>query len=199
MEASEELPEKVKLIGSGNLIQKEELASCIYKSLKLSDKWKREVSPASLEKQMKNPELIFHPMWIVKLLVIADRKPFPSKVMPNMLFIDSVSGYRGLFSKVPELNLTDVSSRQLQEPTISRQEALDKYVPDIQQKQINRSYILKKPRHEIESIELVYLPLWKVNVYKDRSKKVYYMNANTGESEALVSELWKTKKWLLPS
>ncbi|PTL37973.1 hypothetical protein [Alkalicoccus saliphilus] len=199
MEASEELPEKVKLIGNGNLIQEEKLASYIYKSLKLSDKWKREVSPASIEKQMKDPELIFHPMWTVKLLVIADRKPFPSKVMPNMLFIDSVSGYRGLFSKVPELNHTDVYSRQLQEPTISRQEALDKYVPDIQQKQINRSYILKKPRHEIESIELVYLPLWKVNVYADRSKKVYYINANTGESEALVSELWKTKKWILPS
>ncbi|WP_147803720.1 hypothetical protein [Alkalicoccus halolimnae] len=199
MEAGEDVLEKVQMLGSGELIREEELASCIYKSLKMTDKWRREVNAASIKKQMIEAEFIFHPMWIVKTLVIAERRPFPSKVMPNMLFIDSVSGYRGLFSKVPEMKGTDAESAQLRKPAISRQEAVDKYVPDIQQKQINRSYILKKPKHELEKIELVYLPLWKVKVRFDGSVKTYYINANTGESEALVSELWNTREWILPS
>jgi hypothetical protein len=56
--------------------------------------------------------------------------------------------------------------------------------------------LLKKPKHQIVELCLLYLPLWKVNVQSNQLQEIIYINANTGESEDYMSKQWKTEKWL---
>ncbi|MBN8235594.1 hypothetical protein JF544_10070 [Halobacillus kuroshimensis] len=151
----------------------------------------------AIEQGITKLEKMYHPMWIVKMLVIADRKPFPSKVKPNMAFIDGRSGYRGLFPNVPPITQKEVLDSKVRSADITKQDVLNKYVTDIQEKQINRNYVLKKPRYDIKEIEVVYLPLWKVEVDSPYLTKTFVINGNTGESEDLLFELWSKNEWRL--
>ncbi|SFF57348.1 hypothetical protein SAMN05216353_10256 [Halobacillus alkaliphilus] len=187
---------KVSIIGEDHLPE-EDLAKHMYRSLKPSLKWNRQLNEESLNRGIVKKEKVYHPMWTVKLLVIADRKPFPPKKKPNMAFVDALSGYRGLFTSVPPITAREVSQANVQRADITKQELLDKYVIDVQDKQINRSYILKKPRYEIKEAELVYLPLWRVEVDTDFLSKTFVINGNTGEPEDLLYKLRETGEWKL--
>lgn len=77
------------------------------------------------------------------------------------------------------------------------EEELEKYIKNVQRKQINRSYVLKKPLHEVKEISLIYLPIWKVKVKGNNIKEALYINGNSGESEKFMSERWKNGKDLL--
>lgn len=187
---------KVSIIGE-ELLLEEDLPKHMYKGLKPSLKWNRQLNEDSLSRGIIRKEKVYHPMWMVKLLVIAERKPFPPKKKPNMAFVDAVSGYRGLFTSVPPITPKEVPQLYVQRADITKQELLDKYVIDVQDKQINRSYVLKKPRHEIKEIELVYLPLWRVEVDTNFLSKTFILNGNTGEPEDLLYKLWETGEWKL--
>lgn len=130
-----------------------------------------------------------------KTLVIADRKPFPPKKTPNMIFIDAVSGYRGLLSTVPETSDAVIIERKLVHPNIIRKDVLP-YIQDVQTSQINRSYILKRPKHELVDYFLIYLPLWKGKIVSQHLNEGFVINANTGESEKHMAKLWKSNKLL---
>lgn len=186
----------VSLLGEDTVSEKE-LPTHIYKSLQPPLKWNRQLNEAAVEKGIVKKEKIYHPMWIVKMLVIADRKPFPPRIKPNMAFIDAVSGYRGLFPNVPPITGAEVPTTELEKAVITKQELLEKYVTNVQEKQINRSYVLKKPRYELKETEMVYLPLWKVEVDTDFLTKTFIINGNTGESEDLLMKLWKSNEWKL--
>lgn len=80
---------------------------------------------------------------------------------------------------------------------IPDEDTAKKYVHDVQDKQINRSYILKKPRHEIRDIFPAYLPMWKIAVRNHVLNETFYINANTGELETHMQKRWQNGRDLL--
>src|SRR5699024_10637574 len=139
-------------------------------------------------------ELIYHPFWIAKTLVIADRKPFPPKKSPNMIFIDGVSFYRGLFANIPELTEVSLHGKSTIVQSNLLKSDVSRYVKDVQYSQINRTYLLKKPQHKIVDYFITYLPLWTAAINSPYWQKKLYINANTGEIESHLSHLWLNKK-----
>ncbi|GGD03110.1 hypothetical protein GCM10007216_37280 [Thalassobacillus devorans] len=186
----------VNVLGEDTL-ESHELPGYMYKNLKPSLKLNRQLNKELIEKGIVKKEKVYHPMWIVKMLEIADRKPFPPRKRPNMLFVDAVSGYRGLFPNVPPITQKEETSTRVKKASITKQELLGKYIVDVQEKQINRKYVLKKPGYEIKEIEMVYLPLWLVEVETAFFSKTFVLNGNTGESEDLLMKLWKSNEWKL--
>lgn len=186
----------VSLLGEGSMLE-DELPKYIYKSLNPPLKWNRRLNEEVIEQGIVKKDKIYHPMWIVKMLIIADRKPFPPRIKPNMVFVDAISGYRGLFPNVPSVFQKEVSSSKLTKAMITKEELLEKYVKNIQEKQINRNYVLKKPKYDIKQTEMVYLPLWRVEVETDFLTKTFVINGNTGEAEDLLMKLWETNEWKL--
>ncbi|WP_143414431.1 hypothetical protein [Halobacillus massiliensis] len=187
----------LQLIGTGEGVKKEELSGLIYRSLGVQVKLNKRLTKDYLKDHITEQQMFYHPLWVGKLLVIADRKPFPPRKKPNMVFIDAVSGYRGLFPSVPPLKGAEASAAQTVGAEITKQEAEEKYIIDIQEKQINRSYVLKKPRYELRELFLTYLPLWKIRVDSSYLTKEFVINGNTGESEEFMSKLWKSREWRL--
>lgn len=78
-------------------------------------------------------------MWVAKMLVIAERKPFPPRVTPNMGFVDAVSGYRGLFTSVPPFQSVN-SDGLVARPILQSEDQLQPYIQDLQS-QINKKNI----------------------------------------------------------
>jgi hypothetical protein len=190
--------EQLKILGDPKVFTQEELSRLMFKSLGVAAKVKREVNKMYLKEHIKTVEKQYHPMWVAKLLVIAERKPFPPKKIPRMCFIDGVSGYRGLLTAVPPISEADVpADRHAVTSPIITEEEVARYIKDVQEKQINRSYVLKKPLHEVVDVSLVHLPLWKVSVGGSLLKKEFILNANTGESEAYLANQWRSKKWII--
>ncbi|WP_173918209.1 hypothetical protein [Halobacillus sp. Marseille-Q1614] len=187
----------LRLIGSGGEITENEVPKIIYKNLGVQLKMNRHIDAAYLKDHITNTKRLYHPMWVAKLLVIADRKPFPPRKKPNMVFVDAVSGYRGLFPSVPPMKEAEAGSGEIVPVQLTKQQVEETYIIDIQQKQINRSYVLKKPRYELKDLFLTYLPLWKVSVDSSYLTKEFVINANTGESEEYMSKLWKSGEWRL--
>src|SRR5690625_3648807 len=173
---------KITIMGNNILISQNALMKHIYKSLKWSLKIKKNVNVEFVKRHIDKKELLYHPIWLAKTLVIADRKPFPPKKTPNMIFVDAVSGYRGLISTIPETVKADINIEKLVHSKITSNDVL-KYFKDVQTSQINRSYILKKPKHKIIDFFLVYLPLWKGKVSSQLFETDFIINANTGDSE----------------
>lgn len=188
----------IKRIGDGqNDISGPKLYKAVYKSLGLKGKLSKRVNQDYIREHVHHEELIYHPFWMVKNLVVAERPPFASKKIPRIIFVDAVSGYRGIFSHVPPLTDEAVDDGQLTSLQIDSEEAVSKYIKDVQVKQINRSYILKKPLHEIKETSLVYLPIWKVRLKSSEFNRTFFINKNTGESEQFLSERWWNGKDLL--
>lgn len=190
---------QITILGHPKQISEDQLNRYIFKSLGIMTKVKNKVNQHFLEQHVKRKELLYHPMWLAKILVIADRKPFPPKKIPKMCFIDAISGYRGLLTTVPSTSKKDEPFRTsfVISPEIKEPDEVKRYIKDVQEKQINRSYILKKPEHQLIEYDLVYLPLWKVQMKSSTLTKDFYINANTGESEEYLAKQWKSKRWLL--
>ena len=186
------------ILGNPKPFSEEQLCRYMYKSLKLWTKWKREINESYLREHIKQIKLVYHPMWVAKLLLLADRKPFPPKKIPRMCFVDAVSGYRGLLSAVHPTTTIDVGFNEgiVIKSKITEQ-SVKKYIKDVQERQINRQYVLKKPEHRIVDYFLVHLPLWKIKVESDLLKKEFIINGNPGESEEFLASQWTTSKWTL--
>lgn len=185
----------ITLLGSNKLISEDKLYLYMYKALKWSQKMNKEINSTFLKNHITDKELFYHPLWIAKTLVIAARRPFPPKKIPKMIFVDAISGYRGMLSTVPETVSIHVKPEHLTNIGII-EEDVKKYIKDVQEKQINRSYVLKKPDHKLIELSLVYLPLWRVNVKSDMLNKEFIINANTGESEEYMVTFWQENKWM---
>lgn len=184
----------ITLLGTNHLVNKQSLIEYVYKSLPLRLKLNRKVNREHIQEHLTVHGLIYHPFWVAKTLVIADRKPFPPKKSPNMIFIDGVSHYRGLFANIPELTDVTVNKRQnIIQADLTKNEVI-KYIKDVQFSQINRTYLLKKPDHEIVDYFITYLPLWTGKVDSPYWQEHLYINANTGELETHLSKLWLNKE-----
>lgn len=150
-----------------------------------------------MARRSKFKKLIHHPFWMVKSLIVAARPPFPPRKIPRMIFIDAVSGYRGIFSHVPPVTEEEAAYDTVVEPFLESEADIAAYIRDVQERQINRQYMLKKPEHEVIDRTLVYLPIYKVRVESDEIDDVFYINANTGESENFLSGRWRNGEDLL--
>lgn len=187
---------KLKLLGTNKLIKKQSLAKYVYQSLPWHLKFRRNIDEKHIANHLTVHHLIYHPFWVAKTLVIADRKPFPPKKSPNMIFVDAVSYYRGLFTNIPELTETIIKTPQtIIKADLKRNEVIH-YIKDVQISQINRTYLLKKPKHKIVDYFLVYLPLWYVTLNSPYRQETLYINANTGEVEDHLSKLWRSSRKL---
>lgn len=187
---------KIKVLGEGLHFGKKRLVKDTYRCVPFFDRMKKLVTKKDLEKKASF-RLFYHPFWVAKTLVIAERPPFSPKKIPNMLFVDAVSGYRGMFSHVPKITEKKVSKRVLQTPVIASKEEAKRYITDIQVHQINRSYLLKKPKHKLLALNMLYLPIWEVCVEVEGEERYFYINGNTGENEAFLAKQWEKRKDLL--
>src|SRR5699024_5515603 len=132
-----------------------------------------------LRQAVTGQELIYHPLWMGKVLTFADRPPFPPKRIPNAAFVDAVSGYRGVLERIPDVDPGTPDDGQQVPPVIDTKQRAGRYVQAVLHT-VNRGYVLKKPQHQLASLELLYLPLWKVTLQAPQSR-VVYVNAVTGE------------------
>ncbi|SFD89040.1 hypothetical protein SAMN05216238_105160 [Lentibacillus persicus] len=187
----------INVIGDHPAIRENELYNHVYKAAGIKARLSSSINEDFLRQNTKTCELLFHPFWLAKTLVIADRPPFPPRKQPNMIFVDAVSGYRGVFSKIPPISNREIGDGSIVETFITDTDDAERYVKNVQENQINRSYILKKPMHEIREISLFYLPLWKVSVSSELLDETFFINGNTGESEKFMSERWQNKVDLL--
>ncbi|TVT28265.1 hypothetical protein FO441_07590 [Salinicoccus cyprini] len=165
------------------------LPGLIRKASGMMKKFNMSMDENTIRQRIESSRLIHHPMWIIKNTVVATRRPFKPKRIPNMIFVDAVSGYRGLLSTVPFISEVSVDKNSIVNPVIDEADVA-RYVKDVQTMQIDRSYVLKKPQHEPSEPRLVHLPLWKVVISGDQGREIHYINANTGESEAFMSGRW---------
>ena len=188
----------IKIIGEQNKgLSDDALYKCVYKSLGIRGKLNSRITPVYIQENVQLKSLIYHPFWVVKNLIVAERPPFSPKKIPRIIFIDAVSGYRGLFSHVPPLSDECIEENHLIEPYIDTEETASKYIKDVQDRQINKGYVLKKPKHEVKEVLLVYLPIWKVKVTSSEVNDIFYINNNTGESEQFLSTRWAGRHDLL--
>lgn len=185
----------IKRIGEKNITEKA-LYRSVYKSLGMKARWNKNLSAEYMKEHTTSEKLLYHPFWAVKNLVVADRPPFPPRKIPRMIFVDAVSGYRGIFSHVPVLTDEEAGEGQIVAPYIM-EEDLHKYAEDVRKKQIDKQYLLKKPGHETVETTLVYLPIYEVKVKSPEVEGTFYINANTGESEQFLSERWRDGKDLI--
>lgn len=151
-------------------------------------------SLAALHEAVADRSLMYHPVWLGKVLTIAARTPFAPKKTPNLVFIDAVSGYRGVLERIPLVDQSTPDSGGYVQPVIQSTDQASLYVRSVLHT-INRGYVLKKPEHKLVSLELVLLPLWKITV-KGENPNTVFMNAVTGEPESYMARLWGSKSWL---
>src|SRR5699024_87311 len=121
--------------------------------------------------------------------------PFKAKVIPNLVFVDAVSGYRGVLEVMPALTEQLPPEATTTEPVLNAAGQVEPYVQTVLRK-IDRNYMLKRPRHEITELTLAYLPLWKLTLDLGGGTEVF-INGNNGELETFLASLWGTSSWFL--
>jgi hypothetical protein len=137
---------------------------------------------------MSKGELLLHPMWLAWAEVIADRPPFRPVIRPTVIFVDAVSGYRGQLTTVPHTQELDRDVGTVRQARVRDERRARELVQDVQTQQINRSYVLRKPRHAIRRLEMLYLPLWRFD--PGGGGEVAVINAVTGDDEAYLASRW---------
>lgn len=152
-------------------------------------------------------QLLLNPIWVARVEVVADRPPFAPLVRPRLIFVDGVSEYRGLLESVPPVREVAVQEDPagshaapvgeyrarmdgeliaVHRNVVDRDRALE-LVQDVQMRQINRSYALRKPRHRILDIVVQHLPLWRLET---TTGAVATVNAVTGADESYLASRW---------
>ncbi|WP_147383476.1 hypothetical protein [Nesterenkonia natronophila] len=179
-------------IGTASALDPDLLLRAVRKSLGVRGwRWHR---LSELRESVTDQELIYHPLWLGKVLTLADRPPFPPKRIPNAAFVDAVSGYRGVLERIPEVSHgTNDDGRQVK-PVINTEQQAKRYVQAVMHT-VNRGYVLKKPQHQLASLELLYMPLWKVTA-EVPERRVVHVNAVTVEPETYMARQWQSADWL---
>lgn len=173
-----------------------------------------DVARAGLRRRLRHQltqepgHLLLHPMWVARVEVVADRPPFAPVVRRRLIFVDGVSEYRGLLEAFPPTRAVSVQPEAdtdeetstpgqtwarmgehrvaVHRTAVDHQRALE-LVQDVQVRQINRSYALRKPRHRVVDVEEQYLPLWRLPT---TTGPVATVNAVTGVDEAYLASRW---------
>src|SRR5699024_4853490 len=72
----------------------------------------RKVGIRYIQDNLVGETVIYHRIWLVESVIVAARPPFRPKTIPRIIFVDGVSGYRGVFSHVPPIVDETVDSSQ---------------------------------------------------------------------------------------
>ena len=182
----------VPVIGGEHPLSDAALAKGVRSAL--GTRRRRQLTSAALSVSISSRTLLHHPMWLAKILTAADRPPFKPKVTPNVVFVDAVSGYRGVLEVVPGLSAAVPDDATGLAPVIRTADEAGGYVQAVLRK-INRNYLVKKPRHTVDDLFLAFLPIWKVELDLDGATQVY-INGNNGEPETYLAAQWGTDAWL---
>lgn len=178
-------------IGTQKTLEPDALLKAVRKSLGIKGwRWRR---LTDLRQAVIDQELIYHPLWLGKVLTLADRPPFQPKRIPNAAFVDAVSGYRGVLERIPEVTYGARDDGRQVKPVIDTEKQAKQYVQAVMHT-VNRGYVLKKPQHQLASLELLYMPLWKVTV-EAPERQLVYVNAVTGEPENYMAQQWASESW----
>jgi hypothetical protein len=179
-------------IGTQRTLEPESLLKAVRQSLGMKGwRWRR---LTELRDAVTGTELLYHPLWLGKVLTLADRPPFPPKRIPNAAFVDAVSGYRGVLERIPDVNYGPRDGGQQVKAVINTEQEAKRYVQAVMHT-VNRGYVLKKPQHQLASLELLSMPLWRVTV-EVPERRVVYINAVTGDAETYMARQWESKEWL---
>lgn len=179
-------------IGAQKTLEPDALLKAVRKSLGVKGwRWRR---LADMRAAVIDQELIYHPLWLGKVLTLADRPPFQPKRIPNAAFVDAVSGYRGVLERIPEVNYGARDDGRPVKALIDSEQQAKPYVQAVMHS-VNRGYVLKKPQHQLASLELLHMPLWKVTV-EVPDRQTVYVNAVTGEPENYMARQWGSRDWL---
>lgn len=121
-------------------------------------------------------ELCYKRLYFIKLLGLAARPPFKPKEVGYTLFYDPVMNQGGLTDCVPKFEEHEVEERQIIKDQYSFED-YEKQKDKIIEKNILRSYLLKRPEIRYVGREEVYLPYWVCTYSPDVQ---IFVNAATG-------------------
>lgn len=76
----------VKQIGERQVVTEDNLHQFIYKNIGLKNKLKTKVNKEYVKQQLADYDLIYHPMWLAKTIVIAERPTISSKKIAQYHF-----------------------------------------------------------------------------------------------------------------
>lgn len=180
------------VIDGNQVLSEKTLLAGIRKGLGLAHR--RRFRAWQVQEAILSKSEVHHPIWLAKIVTYADRPPFRPKSTPNVVFVDAVSGYRGVLEMIPTLNEIVHVDAERPAPVIDTPERAHPYVRAVLST-VDRRYALKKPRHEVKELTLVNLPLWRVRLDLEGGKEII-LNANTGEPEKYLSSQWERRAWL---
>ncbi|MFB4159013.1 hypothetical protein ACE1TF_03930 [Geomicrobium sp. JSM 1781026] len=143
--------------------------------------FKVKMATDELEQFMKRKQKVFYPIWVVKLQVIAERKPFSPKITAMTAFIDAISGHHQLHTDAPSFEYIGAIGVKIP-PKLSSVKQIEPYIANIKT-HLNKKYMNKKPDYLIEDSFLSYMPLWEYEVKYRGLTKTFALNATTGEPE----------------
>lgn len=157
-------------------------------------RWRRLGSVPVLRAELREQELLWCPLWLARTLVTADRPPFPPRRSAVAVFVDGLSGYAGLLGGAAPTAVVDPVEGRVLAPVLDEEQARDR-VTEVQRQQIDRSYPLRKPRHRIESVRLVHLPVRRLHLAGPRAEAAgvagsWHVNAVSGELETHLAREW---------
>ena len=192
MSEAEDLRTRPPVIGGEEPLDEEAILAGAHRGLGMLRRLR--VSRGRLRSADASMRLVHHPMWLAKVVSYADRPPFPAKAKPNVVFVDAVSGYRGVLETMPALTKLVPAGHDTPEPVVASEPDARRYVAAVLRR-VDRSYLLKKPRHVIRDLTIAFLPLWHVRVDLDGGIECV-VNGNTGEPETYMASLWGSREWL---
>lgn len=165
---------------SENPVRREELQRLLYS--RVVSRWRR-LLPAGKQKPLDifDTQYVFVPFWFIKVASYADRIPFPPKVRRYVIYIDAISGERGLTDRFPRTEERDAGEYRVRSPYM-KEDTIKPMVDDLVESLILRRYLLKRPSVEVMDPELVYLPHYYVRVRTaDEAIRMYAVNALSAE------------------
>lgn len=159
--------------------------------------WRRLLLGRKEEVQLLETQYVLHPFWFIKVAAYADRLPFSPKLRRHVLYIDAVTGERGLTDRFPEIEKKTRTGKKIVPPLL-KDEDVKQMTEELIENLILRTYLLKRPRIEVAGRELVYLPHYQVRVnVRDGEIHSLSVNALSGEVKKL-SPMGASSKCISP-
>jgi len=160
---------------SDNPVRQEELQGLLYPQI--VSRWQR-LLPAGKKTPVNivDTKYVFHPFWFIKAVSYADRIPFPPKVRRYVIYIDAVSGERGLTDRFPQIEQQTAGIHTVRSPQLIK-DNIKPLVDDLVESLILRRYLLKRPTVEVMDPELIYLPFYYVRI-KVTAETIHIFSVN---------------------
>jgi hypothetical protein len=160
-------------------IKQEELPKLVL--VHLTPLWQRLLHIKKENVQILEAKPAYYPFWFIKAEAYADRSPFSPKLRRHVLYIDAMTGDRGLTNQFPKIEQKSKTKIDVLSPRFNK-EKVDNLINELVEDFILRPYLLKRPTVKIVGKELIYLHYYLVNV-KTKSDVRYSLSVNSLSGE----------------